>query len=153
MMAHRLAPDSPPSTDFALFVHKSPAGAHVGVVYRAANSHRLLHQAWHCSSRDEELAEYVRCADMPLLWVPPGLNEDEQADLRTHSVLVAQHFKDGGIPYAFQARNASISPQGNVNLGESLGLTCATFVMRLFAAARVHLLLEDSWEPGQAAEK
>ena len=47
--------------DAALFVHTSLVGAHVGVLYRVSDGlgHRLLHQAWHFDSRDDELAAYI----------------------------------------------------------------------------------------------
>lgn len=154
VIAHRLTLEAPPSVEAALFVHASPVGAHVGVLYRVTDGggFRLLHQAWHCDSRDDDLAEYLQSPDA-LLWVVPGLDEDEQEDLRTHARLVSQRVREKSIPYAFRPQNASFGADGSVSLGESLGLTCATFVIRLCDAARVKLVNEVSWNSGRSAER
>ena len=61
--------------------------------------------------------------------------------------------QEKAVPYALHPRNSLIDTDGTTALGESLGLTCATFVMRLFASARVPLLAESTWDSGRSAER
>jgi hypothetical protein len=142
-----LQPEAPPGVDAAVFLHTGPVGAHVGVLYRASDEgeQRLVHQAWHHDSRVDEIPVYATESGLPLWWVPPGLDQDELADLRSHAALVARRLRDGEIPYAFDPKDASVRSDGFVSLGRSLGLTCATFVMKVFEFARVQLLRGETW--------
>lgn len=49
--------------------------------------------------------------------------------------------------------DAAILSDGSVTLGESLGLTCATFLLALFDAAQVKLLALGSWDTDRTAER
>lgn len=124
-------------------------GAHVGIVYCADDegTRRVLHQAWHHDTRDESVDCFVDGSAKPCLWVQPGLDVDEQNDLRTMARLVASRLSENRLPYALLRRDATVGQDGVVALGQSIGLTCATFVLLLFAAASVPLLDEPSWEP------
>ena len=142
-----LVPHPPPKVVAALFVQRGSVGAHVGVLHADdAGTLMLLHQAWHHVSLHEKLEDCLADPEQDsLFWVPPGLDEDEQNDLRAHAVLVAKRFHEGGLPYAFAPKNAVVGPDGRVNLGESYGLTCATFVILLFKAAHIPLVDEATW--------
>ncbi len=150
-----LTPVAMPSVDAALFLHRSPVGAHVGVAYRASDKGnvKLLHQAWHYDSRNEDAASYLAGFEHPVWWVQPGLDEDELADLCAHAELVGRRLRDGALPYAFDPKNSSVGDDGAVALGDSLGLTCATFVLRVFDAARVELLLTESWNTARSSTR
>jgi hypothetical protein len=125
-------------------------GAHVGFVYAANDdgARRVLHQAWHHDTRDEALADFLADSSTPhpRLWVDPSLDVDEQNDLRAMVALVASKISTNQLPYALQRRDATVAVDGGVVLGTSLGLTCATFVTAVFAAAGVSLLDDSSWE-------
>jgi hypothetical protein len=150
----RIDPAALPEVMTALVVHKSPVGAHVGLLYQADDQQalRLLHQAWHYDSRAEDLGAYVGRSRFPLFWVQPGLDHFEQSDLRVQAMLAATRLEDGGIPYAFNPRDAAMS-EGVVSLGTSLGLTCATFLLLLFAGADVALLDAATWESALTTER
>lgn len=148
---HTLRAGSTPDVVAAVFVHRSPVGAHVGVCFcDDERNARLLHQAWHHDTRCEDAVSYAaelqKSDEMAVWWLQPALNDDELLDLRQHARLVAMRLQGGGIPYALNPRNASISRQGAIDLRDSLGLTCATLVTRLFDAARIPLIDEATWD-------
>jgi len=87
------------------------------------------------------------------VWVQPGLDAYEQAALRAYAVRVAAALPAGGLPYGFPPGPAGFGPDGSVDLGESVGLTCSTFVTRLFDAAKVPLLQEATWASNRTAER
>lgn len=147
---HELCAGSMPRV-VAVFAHRSPVGAHVGVCFcDDARNARLLHQAWHHDTRCDDAGTYaaeLRQIDkMAVWWLQPALNEDELLDLRQHAQLVAMQLQGVGIPYALHPRSASISNRGVIDLHDSLGLTCATLVTRLFDAARIPLIDEATWD-------
>lgn len=78
--------------------------------------------------------------------VVPALDEDVATHLRWACDRVAQYISENMLPYAFQPRDAAFRPDGSLALGTSLGLTCATFLMKIFELARIDLLVESSWE-------
>lgn len=152
---HPLDGASVPSHPAAAVVHPSIVGAHVALFYQSddSGSRRLLHQAWHHKTCDDDPGTYADEAEIALQWVAPGLDDDELNDLRTHAALVAKHIRARTIPYAIAARDAAILSDGSVTLGESLGLTCATFLLALFDAAQVKLLALGSWDTDRTAER
>lgn len=147
--------NSLPGYPAAAVVHPSIVGAHVALLYQSddSGSRRLLHQAWHHKTCDDDPRAYAHQAKVALQWVPPGLDDDELNDLRTHAALVAKHIRARTIPYAIAVRNAAFLSDGSVALGESLGLTCATFLLALFEAARVKLLALGSWDTDRTPER
>jgi hypothetical protein len=99
-----------------------------------------LHLAFHHRLCDEPWAS------TPAKWVVPAY-ADPTHSVRTLAALLARRHEDGQVPYALDPANASIDPaNGEVRLRESLGLTCSTFVVRLFEGARVPLVVESSWQ-------
>ena len=154
MTVEPLRSDAPPKLVSTLFVQRGSVGCHVGILRRAdeGSTFRLLHQAWHYETLDQTLDAYLDSGE-PVWWVQPGLDDDESADLRTHAALVATRLTAGAIPYAFAARDASFARDGTLNLGESIGLTCATFVTRVFDSARIKLIREATWDTGRTAAR
>lgn len=49
--------------------------------------------------------------------------------------------------------NARFDPDGTLQLGRSLGLTCATFVTLVFGHAGIHLLDMSTWDTDRSAER
>lgn len=153
MILQRL--DAPPklTPTAAVFAHKSPLGAHVGILYPDDDgSVWLLHQAWNRDSRHETFAAF--CAELdgsPLFLVPPGLDEDEQSAVRAAAVLATKHLPEGGLPYAFGG--ATLDREKGFLLGESCGLSCATFVNVVFQAAKVKLVDEETWASQRTQER
>lgn len=139
-----------PMADAVVTVCKSPVGAHVGISYRIddAGARRHLHLAFHFLLADDE------APDVDALWVAPGLDEIELADVRASAHLIARRHKDGRVPYAFHKGAAQFSAiTGALELNGSLGLTCATFLDLVFAHAHVPLLDAATWEEGRSPKR
>lgn len=131
--------------------HGSPVGAHVALCYRCEppGSHRLLHQAWHYLTCDDTPAEFVARGHGggPIVTVVPSLDEDEAEHLRLMCITVARRLKrTRGIGYALDSCDVKVRPDGTFDMGSSRGVTCATFVLKIFQAGTVPLLIDDSWK-------
>lgn len=151
-----LTTDAPPSVQAAVFVHGGFVGAHVGLAYFVDDlgEYRLLHQAWHhITSPRAKIDDHAARAGRALWWVVPGLDEDDLISLRSTINRVALSLEGRQLPYAFDRANASIDAAGIIDLGASVGLTCSTFAMLVFEAAKVALLDEGSWETGRSPER
>lgn len=155
MIVRPLSSSAPPSVAAALFVHRGAVGAHVGMIHSDdTGTVRVLHQAWHHDSRNDTLAAYeAEPGQVPLFWVPPGLDDDEQEVLRAQVALAARHLPPDGLRYAFRDDGASVGPDGEIQLGTSDGLSCATFVTLLFKAARVPFVDKESWATRTSARE
>lgn len=138
--------------------HKSPVGAHVALWYRSGSTggRRLLHHAWHYLTCDDTPAEFLARGQGggPVVTVVPTLDEDEAEHLRLMCMIVAQRLKTtGGIGYALNSQDVRIREDGTFDLGASRGVTCATFILKIFQALSLPLLIEKTWaditDPGR----
>lgn len=130
--------------------HKSPVGAHVALWYRSGSTggRRLLHHAWHYLTCDDTPAEFLARGHGggPIVTVVPTLDEDEAEHLRLMCMIVAQRLKTtGGIGYALNSQDVRIREDGTFDLGASRGVTCATFILKIFQALSLPLLIEKTW--------
>lgn len=130
--------------------HSSLVGAHVALWYSCdpPGAHRLLHQAWHYLTCDDAPAEFLARGHGggPVVMVVPTLDEDEAKDLRLMCAMVARRLKrTGGIGYALNSRDVTVRADGTFDLGASRGVTCATFVLKIFQALALPLLSEETW--------
>jgi hypothetical protein len=66
--------------------------------------------------------------------------------------MIARKHQSGRMPYAL-ARGAEFDSQGTLQLNQSLGLNCATFVLRVFQHARIQLLDEAAWDRDRSDER
>jgi hypothetical protein len=129
-----------PTSKSAVTVSRGAAGAHVGIWYATGGEPRHLHLAFHHELCDEPWSV------APTNWITPGYKDPVDL-VRSLAALVANRHADGCIAYALQPANAVIDPSsGEIQLNQSLGLTCSTLVVRLFASAGVPLVDEMSWE-------
>lgn len=132
-----------PHGDVAVSVATGSVGAHVGVCYVPPNGAELrhLHLAFHHDLRDDAWEESGLHVVSALSWI-------EARQLRRMAELVARRKAEGAppMPYAFDRGRARLDERGGLVLAGSRGLTCASFVMVLFAAASVPLLEDSSWE-------
>jgi hypothetical protein len=114
---------------------------HVGVVHRReGDAPKLLHLAWHHDLRDEVFGNDYFSAT-------PDLPEAIQRFLAGLCRRVAARYRDSGLPYGlrYDGRGFEVAT-GEVALdGAGGGLTCATFVLALFASYGVHLLDVKNW--------
>ena len=130
-----------PAHDAVVTVMRGAVGAHVGILYRADDDgkRRHLHLADHYSLRDDE-----SIADA--FWVDPVLDELAVSDLGASARLIAKRYKDNRVPYAFNQKDAKVADDGILRLNQSLGLTCATFVLLVFDHAGISLIEVSTWE-------
>lgn len=151
-----LTAETPPSVAAAVFVHGGFVGAHVGLAYFVDDlgEYRLLYQAWHhITSPKDRIDDHLAKTRKNLWWVVPGLDEYDLISLRSTINRVALSLEGRQLPYAFDRANASIDASGVIDLGTSVGLTCSTFAMLVFEAAKVALLDESTWETGRSPER
>lgn len=125
-------------------------GAHVGLDYQDADdegARRHLHLAWHLR------LENVPVPPADAFWVEPRLPEAQLDDVAVAAHLIARQQEDGRVPYAFNPADARFDPDGTLQLNHSLGLTCATFVVRVFERAGIELLDTITWSQDRPVER
>ena len=138
-----------PAEDAVVTVSESPVGVHVGIWYPdeyEKGTRRHLHLAFHLHLQNES------AHPGEALWVVPTLDELALADVRRSAMLIARKHADGRVPYAFRSADALFAEGGVLQLNQSLGLTCATFLNLVFAHAGVTLLDVATWD-GASAER
>lgn len=116
--------------------------AHVGLLYEADDDggRRYLELAWHLRMQDHEVPP------PGAFWVEPRFTKHQLADIAVSALLIARRQREGLIPYAFDPADSRFDAQGTLQLNKSLGLTCATFVLRVFAHAGIRLMNEPTWD-------
>ncbi len=110
------------------------------------------------TSRHLELAWHLQLEDKPnhpenAFRVEPRLEELALAGLAASARLIAKRQQDGRVPYALDPADARLDPAGTLQLNQSLGLTCATFVVLVFRHARIELLDMITWSQDRPAER
>ena len=146
MKAHRgtVKPfiDAPPAV---VAIKQHPASLHLGIIHRSEDDNvpHMLDLAWHFRLRNDP-------ADPDYFWVEPGFPERRARQVATFCRLVAKR-NENGLPYAFSDPDRSIDPMtGGFLLGPTkLGLTCASFVLAVFAATGLPLAVLESWPRGR----
>lgn len=125
-----------------------PEQQHIGIVYKAVDGgrNRFLHLAWHHSLKNEVADEAI--PRIHCVWVDIDIPERRARQVAGQCRKV---WKSNGrfVPYAFSPPNDCFDAEtGQFLLGSThLGLTCATFVLAVFAAQGIHLADFDSWPP------
>jgi hypothetical protein len=118
---------------------KGAAGLHCGIFYHSGDATcRVLHLAFHYRLRcDVELEGWG--------YVLPEIDDVELRVLAGHCALLA--VTRPAIPYGFSFGKSRFEDDGKFvpAPGES-GLTCTTFVMKVFEWARIPLLDTARWE-------
>ena len=122
--------------------------AHVGLLYQFddAQPQRHLHLAGHLSLHDD------RAAPPEAFWVEPRLSEDELESVADTAHLIATRHQDGRIPYAFDPADAQFA-DGTLQLNQSRGLTCATFIILLFEYVGISLVNKETWEQHRSEKR
>lgn len=138
-----------PIVDAAITVMEGAVGAHVGILYVADDEgrRRHLHLAWHNQLKDEE------SPSDDAFWIEPAMDELVLSDVRASAALIARRHKDNRVPYAFHVADAAFDPKGILQLGNSRGLTCATFVLLVFAHVNFQLLDAGTWDRDRSPER
>jgi hypothetical protein len=138
-----------PAEDAVVTVMKGAVGGHVGLLYRTKDdeTRRHLHLAWHYSLQNDS------APPSEAFWVKPQFDELELADVRASARLIAQRRDDGRVPYALRSADARFDRAGTLQLNQSLGLTCASFIVLVFAHAGITLLESETWEQNRSDER
>jgi hypothetical protein len=114
------------------------AQRHVGLYYRDTDGTVLfMHLAWHHS---------LCCQDPPdesCRWVAPALDDAVLSFLAT--VCRAIRSEEPSLPYGFGQGRFDPDAGTFQQNGVRRGLTCATFVVAVFAAYDIQLVALDSW--------
>jgi hypothetical protein len=125
----------------AVTLGPSDVHTHAGVLYQRSQDDavRHLHLAWHHRLCDDAgLAAGVG-------WIEPTLPEDVIENVAFIAELIANRGENGTVPYGLSLERAKVDDHGVVVLDGERGLTCATFVMIVFAKVGVSLLDRETW--------
>lgn len=128
----------------AVTLGPSQVHTHAGVLYQRAEDDavRHLHLAWHHLLLDD--------SGLPRKtgWIEPALPASVLDDVAFAAGLIARRTENGTVPYGLALEGASLDDRGVVVLDGERGLTCATFVMIVFAKVGVALLDRPTWDTG-----
>ncbi len=124
-----------------------PLYEHIGLtVSSATKERRFIHFAWHLKLRDDAPDPKYHFRKPPL--------PDEILDLVGARVRRAQKKYAQNLPYALSPPKDAFDPETGEFKDGAIGLTCATFVLAVFAAEEHHLVDYESWKsrPAEDAE-
>ena len=132
-----------------IFIEPTSDGTHTGLLFSVEGVPCKQEVQWHEMFRSSHLEQ----AAPP--YVEPAMENEEINDVTGLCRLI--HRRHNGvqkyrIPYAFDAKDVEIEPvSGLISFGKGFGLTCATFVLKVFDAARVPLVDTEGW-PARASD-
>lgn len=125
-----------------------PGQMHAALLYENANGEiHALHFCWHHRWRDE-------AAPPGYFWAQPAVRPSIARSLAALCRMVAEQRALGEIPFAFRIDPLALFDRGTGRfLGpEGQGLTCATFVLAMFASIGLKLVLGSDW-PQRACDR
>lgn len=113
---------------------------HVGILYRSLrnNTIHLLHVPSHMGSVRGRLRNDYG-------WLEPILPRPLARLLLAQCVRIMERYATGGLPYGLRYACALFDKDGEYKPNGDKGLTCATFVLAVFASAGLELLRRDEW--------
>jgi len=137
----------------AIFIMRTEAGTHTGIIHRNRGALWVLDLCWHECLRSSPCHQDHAC-------VVPELEPEEINDVTGMCRLIDRRHRErtatGGflIPYAFRYNhNTKFSNvTGELILGDGIGLSCSTFVLKVFESSRVSLLDLTGW-PARPEDK
>lgn len=134
--------------NLAILIRKFAFGTHTGIIHRMENTLCELDLRFHEDLNSEELRKQRFC-------VVPLVEPEEMDDVRAVCRQIARRQREHGyrIPYAFGAGDGCyFDPKdGSFVLGEGFGLTCSSFVLKVFEAGRLPLVDLLNW-PHRASD-
>ncbi len=132
---------SPTALPDAAVVAAPPEAAHIGVAWRDTDGNlRWLHLAFHHRLRNEAVpADHA--------WVASRIEPERLALVAAMCERVVAR-NGRRIPYGFRYVASRFVDDGSLVLGpDERGLTCATFVLAIYASVGITLLHLDDWTP------
>lgn len=127
----------------AILIRRLPGGGtHTGIIHQSGGTLYELDLQWHNRLNASAMMEHQPCTE--------PLAEPEAIDsVRAICRLIMRRREEGGncIPYAIGPGDGSFfDPQdGTYVLGSGLGLTCSSFVLKVFEAGRLPLADLAGW--------
>ena len=126
----------------AIFIMAHPEGTPTGIIHRNRGILFALDLMWHERLRSSVLSQDYCC-------VIPDLEPEEANDVMGMCRLIEARNRDPDqqkIPYAVGPANGTqFNRDGELILGDGIGLTCSTFVLTVFDSAAVPLADLDGW--------
>jgi len=122
-----------------LAIHQTELGYHSGILYIENGQARVLHLAFHHMLRDE-------LASSPFRWTQISLDLDNKIVLAALVARIAN--KHPAIPYAFNSDGVCFDKATGdlLQCPAGRGLTCATFILAVFALFGHPILEGSTWE-------
>lgn len=125
----------------------TPPQYHVGIVYRDPDDNHpyFLHLAWHNRLRRDDYEEAPKAGQH--LWISPPFDEIDLSNMVSVCRNVWMANRDGKIPYGFSDYSEFFDPQTlrKVERPDTVGLTCATFVLAAFKQSLIDLIKPETW--------
>jgi hypothetical protein len=143
-------PDSEPYDGIktlALAIGRSGKFIHLGIFYRNVDDVlRLSHMRWHCRLEgDADPNAYAW-----LSWIDAGYENMVCEQIADYLGYVAAKNAGGQVPYSIKRFGQQLDNQGNyVPRGHGSGFTCATYVLDVFQAKEIPLILVETWPSGR----
>jgi hypothetical protein len=118
---------------------------HTGLLYFDGDCVNFLHLAWHETLQQEP-------PDKSYLWLDIPLDPLNKMHFATYCAMVYDNNKEG-IPYGLSLGGSDFSVDGNfIQKEPHVGLTCATFVLRVFHAQGFNIVDFEKW-PSKEGDK
>lgn len=116
--------------------HVGGGQLHCGIAYKSENQANALHLAWHYDLRDQPAESLYSHG---YYFTLPSIDTIRQRVIAAKCHRISQA-KDQGIPYGLLYEGATFDDDGILRLeGNEHGLTCATFVMAVYASCGITL--------------
>ena len=142
MDASRLHFSSQNVSMLAVFIMIHAEGTHTGIIHRNRGTLFTLDLMWHERLRSGVLDSDYAC-------VVPSLLPEEENDVMAMCRLIEARNRDPNpqkIPYAVGPPGSiRFNRDGELILGDGIGLTCSTFVLTVFNSAAVPLADVAGW--------
>ena len=119
-------------------------GAHIGIIYRVFESAplKMLHLGWDHDLRDDPLDSGH---DKNYLWVKFAIHPARAKQIAQKCVDVYMS-NPGGIPYAFGNPSGAYDANHKfVTSNQTVGLTCASFVVSILEEIGIRLIDRREW--------
>jgi len=121
------------------------AQQHTGLLYFDGDCVNFLHLAWHDTLQQDP-------PDKNYLWLDIPLDPANKVHFATYCAMIYENNKDG-IPYGLSLDGSNFSEDGNfIQKEPHVGLTCATFVLRVFHAQGFNIIDFEKW-PSREEDK
>ncbi|HEX4404526.1 MAG TPA: hypothetical protein VH560_06850, partial [Polyangia bacterium] len=133
----------------AIGIAPTAHGRHLGVICRKngqPETFEILHLAFHY-----KLVREILSSDY--WWVEPEIPSERATHVAALCDVIAQRYSDGKLAYAFRYLGGGFGlGSGELLSSTGRGLSCATFVLAVFASLGIDILELGSW-PSREEDK